>query len=197
MTYWNEVYQRTVASDRSWSQVDPEPSLSFIHASGLSHDAAIVDVGGGVSLISQCLRDAGWTDVTVLDVSEAALQEITVVRGQPQTLVQSILEWSPSRKYRLWHDRAVFHFLVNASDREAYRRTLLSALPIEGHLVLGTFSPEGPATCSGLPVERWSTEELVAFFGPSFVTRTEQQHEHHTPWGTTQAFSWVHLERVA
>ena len=161
--HWDAVYADESREDVSWFQADPRTSLELIEASGLSPDSAIVDVGGGASVLGPRLTAAGFHDVTVLDIAESALIVARDELGFTGNMVAAdVRYWQPDRRYRLWHDRAVFHFLVSDADRDAYRRTLASAVEADGWMVVGTFAEDGPERCSGLPTARYSAGALAA-----------------------------------
>ena len=183
----------------SWAQRHAGPSLAAIAGTGLPRSAAIVDVGGGSSVLAGELLDAGHTDVTVLDVSETALRlardRLGARGGAVEWVVADLLTWRPERRYDLWHDRAVLHFFTEPHDRAAYAAVVREALAPGGFAIVATFAPDGPTMCSGLPVRRSSAEEVLGLLGDGFVpTRSTTEH-HVTPSGRTQAFSWLVAQR--
>ena len=171
----------------------------MIAALGVGPEVALVDVGGGASPLAGQLVDRGFVDVTVLDVSESALAAASDRLGSRAArvtwLAQDVRSWSPARAYGLWHDRAAFHFLVDAADRARYLAVLERALGPAGMLVLATFATDGPSTCSGLPVVRYDAGELASLVGPGFELVEQRQQVHRTPRGTAQPFTWVALRR--
>ena len=200
---WNESYLAKGEEERSWTQSEPAESLRFVLAAALSPTDPIIDIGGGSSRLVDRLLERSFTDVTVLDLAEAALAESRGRLGDagidPHTvtwIATDLLDWTPDRKYSVWHDRAVFHFLVDDDDQTAYRRLAASALAPGGRLVVGTFAPDGPEMCSGLPVRRWSASEIIEFFRPWFEPLDSDRLDHHTPWDSLQPFTWVHLRRT-
>jgi hypothetical protein len=162
-------------------------------------DEAVVDIGGGASPLAGQLVERGFADVTVLDVSEVALAAASDNLGAGSARVtwleQDVRSWSPARAYGLWHDRAAFHFLVDAADRARYLAVLARAVLPAGAVVLATFAPSGPSTCSGLPVVRYDAEGLVSQLGPGFELVEARSQVHRTPRGTAQPFTWVALRR--
>jgi trans-aconitate methyltransferase len=160
----------------------------------LPPSAAILDVGGGASTLVDHLLAAGFSDITVLDVALAALEATQARLGTAGTTVQMIAAdvtaWQPSRRYALWHDRAVFHFLVDEGQRAQYINVLKAAIAPGGYLVMATFGPEGPTRCSGLDVRRYSAAELSAVLGPAFRLVTSAIEEHTTPGGNVQQFMY-------
>ncbi|HQU32082.1 MAG: class I SAM-dependent methyltransferase [Planctomycetia bacterium] len=189
---WQLIYQTKVPSDLSWYQPIPQQSMEFVRSTCLPPDSPILDVGGGTSTFVDHLLAAGFTDITVLDLVPAALVEAEVRLGAAACRVHWIAEditaWRPVRRYRLWHDRAVFHFLVDPALRARYVDVLRAALAAHGHVVMATFGPNGPTHCSGLDVKRYSAHELSAVLGPSFLLVRSQIVEHITPAGRTQEF---------
>jgi len=201
--HWDEVYSTRLADQVSWYQANPELSVELVTAAAVGNggkSAPIVDAGGGTSQLAHLLADAGYTDVTVADVSAAAL---ATARDRPGgdriTWVQAdLLEWRPQRAYQIWHDRAVFHFLASPGDRAAYLATLRAALPGGGTVILATFAPDGPEYCSGLPVTRYAptdlTAELTKAYGDAVSITGQRSQEHRTPGGSIQPFTWITAE---
>jgi 2-polyprenyl-3-methyl-5-hydroxy-6-metoxy-1,4-benzoquinol methylase len=159
---------------------------------------SVVDVGGGASLLVDRLLEQGVTDVTVVDIAAWALQvsrdRLGPAGASVRWLVRDVVTWRPERTFDVWHDRAVFHFLVDPADRAAYRRTMYAALAPTGSVVIGTFADDGPSHCSGLPVACYSPEQLAAEFPDLRVVGTQRE-EHHTPTGGVQPFTWLVLSR--
>jgi len=167
--------------------------MRLIKASGLGRGAAIIDVGGGASTLVDDLLDDGYINVTVLDLSAAALAESRQrlgVRSDHATWVEADITHATFAPHSidLWHDRAVFHFLTTQADREAYVRQVLHALKPGGHVIMATFGSEGPTQCSGLPVMRYAPDELHAEFGEAFTMLAHEEQVHHTPVGAEQQF---------
>jgi SAM-dependent methyltransferase len=198
--HWQATYAAKGARNVSWFQLEPEMSLELIEQVGLGPGAAILDVGGGASRLAGRLIARGFTDITVLDISGGALDLARAELGNNASRVnwieQDLLSWSPQRRYGLWHDRAVFHFLLDPSDVERYAETLRSAISHRGKVIIGTFAPDGPERCSGLPVARYGPDELAAAFGAAFTTVATRREEHRTPSGSLQPFTWVALEHA-
>jgi trans-aconitate methyltransferase len=169
-------------------------SIELIHRMAVPSTAAVIDIGGGASLLADTLVADQFSDLSVLDVSGRAL-EIVRQRLGADTSVElihaDVLRWFPRRRYDLWHDRAVFHFLVEETAREQYRKTLRRALHPGSTIVVGTFAPDGPDRCSGLPVSRYAPDELVEALGVDLEVLAEEREEHVTPWGATQPFTWL------
>lgn len=174
----------------SWFQDDPVTSRRLV-AEVAGPDSAIIDVGGGGSKLVDHLLADGFRDVTVLDVSEAALDVSRSRLGGDATRVEwiagDVADLRSGRRFDIWHDRAVFHFLVDADARERYRRAIAANVADGGHLVVATFGPDGPERCSGLPVHRYDLDALVAELGPVRPVHHELE-DHVTPAGVTQQF---------
>jgi SAM-dependent methyltransferase len=191
---WDAAYSRRGADGVSWYQQEPRVSLELVDALGLAPSAAVVDVGGGTSAFADRLVARGFRDLTVLDVSPRALVHARrrVGRDAPiDWLQQDLLSWRPERRFDLWHDRAVFHFLVTRADRDRYLETLQAALRADGALVLATFAADGPESCSGLPVARYSAAGLARLLGSDFALVEVRREEHVTPGGAVQPFTWI------
>lgn len=197
--HWDEVYRTKPTDGVSWFEARPTTSLELVANCALAPDASIVDVGAGASLLVDELLALGHEDVTVLDVSAEALAITrarlrTEGRSAHEVIVDASL-WRPSRKYGLWHDRAVFHFLTDPHSRADYLRALCEAVPPGGNVIVGTFALDGPEKCSGLPVERYSADSLAETFA-SVATLAETRHVHHqTPWGSVQSFVFGRFTR--
>ena len=198
--HWQGVYARKNEDEVSWYQARPATSLQLIANTGLGKDAAIIDAGGGASRLVDHLLDAGYTDVTVLDIAEAALAKararLAERAGRVRWIAADLLTWQPERPFDIWHDRAVFHFLTDADDRRRYVEVLKAALKPDGQVIIATFAPDGPEKCSGLPVMRHSPQSIAAELGAGFEL-VETADEHHvTPAGKVQHFNYARLKRV-
>jgi ubiquinone/menaquinone biosynthesis C-methylase UbiE len=191
--HWNRVYTTKTPTHVSWFQEHARQSVALIDQSGVPKDAAIIDVGGGASTLVDDLVDANYRNVTVLDLSDAALAAAQARLGERAAHVAWIagditqIEL-PVHAYDVWHDRAVFHFLTSQEDREAYVRAVLRAVKPGGIVIVATFAEDGPDHCSGLPVMRYSADALHAEFGAPFTLMKQEREEHHTPGGATQKF---------
>jgi SAM-dependent methyltransferase len=155
---------------------------------------------GGASRLVDALIGEGFNAVSVLDLSEKALTTSKARLGakgaQAQWIVADITHWQPSQTYDVWHDRAALHFLTDSKDRAAYVERVLKAVRIGGHVIIGTFAPDGPERCSGLPVVRHEAATLGELLGPSFVLAETRRHDHQTPSGAIQKFQFSHFQRV-
>lgn len=192
--HWDERYRTVGAGSVSWFESRPSLSLAMIEFAGLEPGDSVIDVGGGASSLSAELIGRGVNDVTVLDVSDEAL---TVARDHfddpsvVKWITQDLLDWQPQRSWDLWHDRAVFHFLTESSQRRLYRDRLQMALAPSGTVCMATFAVDGPPQCSGLDVVRWSPDDLLAELGNDFAEIAQGRHLHVTPSGGVQPFSWI------
>lgn len=199
--HWDSRYTTVGADGVSWFTPDMDMSVQLLSRAGLSPSTSVVDAGGGASVLVDRLLDLGVTDTTVVDVSDAALHESRRrVAGRPGSASVSwvradLLEWEPDRTWDLWHDRAVFHFLTQPDQVAAYVDLVGRSIAPGGHLVMATFADDGPTSCSGLPVARYSATALAAVFSDCFDLVTRSQEDHRTPTGATQPFSWVLLRR--
>ena len=197
--HWQHVYTSGPSVEASWYQTHPTLTLELIDVVGVSRKASIIDVGGGSSVLVDCLLEAGYRDLTVLDLSPAALaiSQARLGDAAPVTwLAEDLLDWQPDRRYDLWHDRAVLHFL-SGEDVAAYRELLERSVTPSGCVILGTFAPNGPEQCSGLPVTRYSAADLATLLTPTFTVLADRHERHTTPSGSTQAFVWVAARRVS
>jgi hypothetical protein len=196
--HWDERY-RTVGVDQvSWHQVRPEPSLRLITSLNVEPDAPIIDIGGGASTLVDFLVADGRTDITVVDLSATALTEARArVSSETVTWIEAdIRTWRPARAYRIWHDRAAYHFLTEPVDQQHYWSAVREHVPVGGWVVIGTFAEDGPESCSGLPVQRYSLETLTAAMGAGFTVSAHERDVHITPSGAEQPFTWVVATRT-
>ena len=195
--HWEKVYQTKQPDAVSWFQEHATRSLELIRSVGTSLNANIIDVGGGASTLVDDLLGSGYKNVSVLDLSESALE----VARKRLGAVGDCVTWIagdicnvdlPDQAYDIWHDRAVFHFLTNSVDRAAYVQKVMKSVKPGGHVIVATFAPDGPEQCSGLPVARYAPGQLHQEFGPSFELIEHMSEEHKTPWGSVQQFVYCH-----
>jgi trans-aconitate methyltransferase len=192
--HWDDAYQNKSVECVSWYQPEPVMSLELIRLLEVEPSEPAVDVGGGASVLVDRLAESGFSDLAVLDISEVALDECRRrLKEHPHVtfIHQDVLAWRPSRRFGLWHDRAVLHFLTDEQDRAGYLATMRRALKPDGNVVIGAFAPDGPTHCSGLPVARYSPEELAELVGPHFTRIATRKEVHTTPAGANQPFSWI------
>ena len=197
-SFWDDVHVNRMVDGVSWWQYVPRLSLELIEAAGLGPADPILDVGAGWSTLVDHLVQRGHRDLTAIDLSATALQAARDRMGPSGSSVvlevADVLDLHPGRRFGLWHDRAVFHFLTKQADRDAYRASLERSLGPPGWVVVATFGPEGPDRCSGLPVVRYTHADLAAEF-PGFELVATSGEDHLTPWGSTQQFTAVLLRR--
>lgn len=183
----------------SWYEPRPENSLELIRRAAIELTEAIIDIGGGASFLVDALLQDGYRDVTVLDVSATVLEKLRARLGakipRVSLLRQDVTAFEPERRYELWHDRAVFHFLVERVDRERYVHALRRGLRPGGHFVIATFGPSGPERCSGLPTMRYDETALAAELGADFKLIESSLSTHRTPWNAPQEFLYCRFER--
>ena len=198
--FWENRYRTADVAAVSWYEPVPHLSLALLELGGSQPNESVIDIGGGASFLAQSLNERGYSDVSVLDASNEAL-EIARSRWTESSnidwLATDLLTWTPERTWNAWHDRAVFHFLTSAVQRETYRATLRNAVIAEGFVAVATFAPDGPQQCSGVDVARYSPEELLAELGTGFELIASGRYLHHTPSGAVQPFSWVVARRIA
>jgi hypothetical protein len=198
--HWNTVY--TTKGERvSWFEASPEVSLRLMEAAGLSANTCVLDVGGGDSRLVDALIARGLRRLAVLDVSAAALDRARARLGADAAIPTWIEadvagDWS-LEPVDIWHDRAVFHFLVDAGDRAQYGARLRQTLKAGGTAIVATFALDGPERCSGLPIVRYSPETLAKELGPGLTLVEAVRHVHTTPWDATQAFQYCRFHRTA
>lgn len=196
--HWEKVYETKTPDQVSWTQHVPQPSLDLINNLQLPTSANIIDIGGGDSRLVDFLLDAGFENITVLDISDKALQRAKQrlgKRAEKVTWIESdILMFKPERKYDLWHDRAAFHFLTTTEQTSAYARIAEAA--VAGYMIVGSFSDEGPEKCSGLPISRYSETSLPAVFKNAFRKINCFKEDHNTPFNTVQNFVFCSFERI-
>jgi len=197
--HWQSVYTQKSPTSVSWYQAAPVLSHALITAVAPSRDARIVDVGGGASTLVDALLASGYTALTVLDLAPAALVHARERLGASASTVTwltgDILTAAlPAAGYDVWHDRAVFHFLIQPDARSQYLAQLRHALRPGGHVVIATFAEDGPLRCSGLDVARYSARELHAVFGAEFRPVSDHREVHTTPSGASQAFTYCVMQ---
>ncbi len=192
--HWESVYTTKGEQDVSWFQESPDISLELIKLASRGAKASLIDIGGGASRLVDALLDKGGFDISVLDLSSSALEaaksRIGSRAAEIDWIVADITEWHPSRRYDVWHDRAAFHFLTEPDDQAAYAVALSQALRPGGAAIIGTFAPDGPEKCSGLPVMRHDASSIGALLGDGFSLEDSRRHDHATPWGSVQKFQF-------
>ena len=195
--YWDDHYEQIGPKQVSWYQARPTTSLELIDQLRIEPSTSVIDVGGGSSTLVDELLAQGFDDVTVLDVSGAALDTARDRLSDPDGVTWlhiDLLAWTPTRQWGLWHDRAVFHFLTESADQRDYLRQLADGLRPGGAFIIATFAPNGPEKCSGLPVTRYDVESLdnaITTAVPGATIIATRDEEHTTPAGATQPFIWI------
>ena len=197
--HWDAIYTTKSPDEVSWFQASPELSLTLIAATGVGKDVRIIDVGGGASVLVDRLLDAGFSRLTVLDISAAALrrarERLGKRAGQVTWLEADITAGTLAGTFDVWHDRAVFHFLTDPEDRKQYLDAVDRAVPAGGHIIIAAFDPEGPPRCSGLEVQRYSPEALQQELGGRFELVETRQEIHTTPSKAQQAFLYCRFRK--
>jgi ubiquinone/menaquinone biosynthesis C-methylase UbiE len=199
-THWEHIYETKKSTQVSWYQEHAQLSLQFIQNTGISKNAYIIDIGGGASTLVDDLIAARFQHISVLDISATALQLAQQRLGRHAADVNWIeadvtqVDLLPLA-YDVWHDRAVFHFLTSAAERQRYIHTVRRAVRKGGHVIVATFAPDGPDHCSGLEVVRYSPESLHDEFGADFDLANNTRETHHTPFGTDQKFIYCYCRK--
>lgn len=198
--HWQGIYTGKQETGVSWFQERPNSSIEQIERTGFGQTARIIDVGGGASRLVDCLLDLGYVHVSVLDIADAALAKARArlgARGESvEWVAADVAKWTPASAFDIWHDRAVFHFLTEFSDRKAYATAMAAAVRIGGQAIIGAFALDGPKRCSGLPVCRYGAGRLAAGFSPQFRSVETFLEDHITPGGDVQKFLFCRMLRV-
>lgn len=197
--HWETVYATKQPHEVSWTQENPSTSLNFIHSFKLPKSASIIDIGGGDSKLVDCLLDEGYQNITVLDISKEALNRAKKRLGKNadkvKWIVSDVTSFKPETMYDVWHDRATFHFLTTAEEINQYVNTAKKA--VTGYTCMGTFSDKGPTHCSGLPVKRYSEDELTHELENGFKKIRCITEDHLTPSKSKQNFLFCSFKRIA
>lgn len=199
--HWEKVYSTKAATEVSWFQPHAQLSLKLIHNTGVAKTAAIIDVGGGASTLVDDLLNEGFSKLTVLDLSAAALataqtrlaEKAATVNWRAANILQADFA---NHSIDLWHDRAVFHFLTSEAERQQYVQKVMQAVKPGGFVIVATFAEDGPTKCSGLPVMRYSASELHSEFGAPFQLLGQEQEAHQTPAGQIQKFVYCFCKKL-
>lgn len=198
--HWEKIYETKELKDVSWYQPTPETSLSFFKQFNVPVNAKIIDVGGGDSLLVDHLLDMGYKDVTVLDISEAALERAKKRLGAKAEMVKWIVAdaatFKPTEKYDFWHDRAAFHFLTQEQEIENYLDTVQKSIKPTGVLVIGTFSEQGPKKCSGIEIKQYSEKSMIERLQKYFEKIKCITVDHKTPFDTIQNFVFCSFRKL-
>jgi 2-polyprenyl-3-methyl-5-hydroxy-6-metoxy-1,4-benzoquinol methylase len=199
--HWEKVYTSKASDAVSWFQPHADRSLNLILGTGVSRTAAIIDVGGGASTLVDDLLENGYTNLSVLDLSAAALHtarsRLGAKAGKVRWIEADVTRTNlPANYFDVWHDRAVFHFLTTPEERAAYVHAVFDSVKPGGHVIVATFADDGPDQCSGLPVMRYSADGLHDEFGESFELLRHEKEAHLTPSGNVQQFVYCYCRRV-
>jgi len=198
--HWEGVYNSKEFSEVSWYQATPKVSLEFVSDLQIAKDAAIIDVGGGDSYFADHLLDLGYTNITILDISKAAINRAKLRLGSRASrinwVVCDITEFVPDGQFDFWHDRAAFHFLTSEKQINKYLDVANKALSASGKIVIGTFSDTGPKTCSGLPIKQYSESSLYLIIRKWFHKIKCIHTDHITPFNTIQNFLFCSFKKV-
>lgn len=195
--HWNNVYKTKTPNEVSWTQHKPTTSLDFIRSFNIEKSAKIIDIGGGDSNLVDYLLEEGYQNITVLDISEKALEKAKKRLGEKaknvQWIVSDVLDFKPTTTYDVWHDRATFHFLTTPKQISAYAKIVNQY--VTGYLSIGTFSLNGPTKCSGLPIKQYDKDTLTKAFTDNFNTLKCITEDHNTPFNTIQNFVFCSFKR--
>ncbi len=198
--HWENVFKTKADTQKSWFENYPHTSMKFIIDAGLSKGAAIIDVGGGDSTLVDALLDAGYTNITVLDISAIAIENAKNRLGNQSKnvtwIISDVFDINFIKKFDCWHDRAAFHFVTDPQKVERYVQIMADSVEISGTLIVGTFSDSGPENCSGLPVMRYSQESLIKTLTTYFCKVYCIEEIHTTPFNTAQSFTFCLLKRA-
>jgi 2-polyprenyl-3-methyl-5-hydroxy-6-metoxy-1,4-benzoquinol methylase len=197
--HWNAIYQNKKLNAVSWFQEKPTISIDLINNLAIEKTASIIDVGGGDSLLVDYLLEEGYTNITVLDISEKAIAKAKDRLGNKADkinwIVSDILDFKSENQFDVWHDRAAFHFITSQKGIEKYIKGFDKYVTSNGSVILGTFSKTGPEKCSGIPITQYSEESIKALFEPLFKKESCLEQDHLTPFDTLQNFIFCTLKK--
>ena len=193
--HWENIYSSKNEDAVSWFQEYPKTSIELIEKYSTDKSSSIIDIGSGRSKILKNLIENEYDDLTYLDISQEACSKSKISLGNKKDLiqwhVQNVLDFNTEKKFSIWHDRAVFHFLISKEDVEKYKKVAFKTIAQDGYLILGTFSENGPEKCSGLNISRYSPESLKKIFNPEFKMIETFTIDHKTPFNTIQNFLFI------
>ncbi len=198
--HWENVFRQKTDDQKSWFQQYPSTSIKFIEELGLPKNASVIDVGGGDSNLVDALLEKGCSNITVLDISSIAIENVKKRLGGKASkvtwIVSDITDYNPDRQFDLWHDRAAFHFLTDEQNINTYIKTCTKAVAPNGYLVLGTFSDKGPTQCSGLSITQYSKDSMLARFKAKFEMIRCIEEDHETPSKIIQRFLFCSFRKI-
>ncbi len=197
--HWETVFTTKAENEVSWYQQQPQTSIQLIQACKVAKDAKIIDIGGGDSYLIDTLLELGYTNLFLLDISAAAIERAKKRLGEKVQnvtfIVSDSLHFQSDVKFDVWHDRASFHFFTVPTDIEQYKKNVIENTTQKAHLILATFSEDGPLKCSGLSITQYSVEKMEAVFGEDFEIENCFTEDHETPFDTVQNFIFCHFKK--
>lgn len=198
--HWEKIYQTKALNEVSWYQSNPDTSLSFFKDLEISKQSKIIDIGGGDSFLVDHLLALGYSDISVLDISESAIERAKKRLGKDNAekiswIVSDVANFEPDHQYDVWHDRAAFHFLKQQEEIEIYTKLVSDTIVKNGYLIIGTFSDNGPQKCSGIDIQQYSQDSLFAQFSQNFNKLSSFNADHSTPFNTVQNFTFCSFKR--
>lgn len=197
--HWENIYANKALNEVSWYQPNPELALQLIEQYCTDKNAAIIDVGGGDSFLVDHLLEAGFTNITVLDISQKAIERAHVRLGNKAEkvnwVVSDIVDYTPNQTFDIWYDRAAFHFLTQDKEVQQYENTVNAAVPQNGTVIIGTFSENGPLKCSGIEIKQYAKEDFLSLFAKRFELVDFINTDHDTPFDTVQNFNFAVLQK--
>lgn len=197
--HWETVFTTKAENEVSWYQQQPQTSIQLIQACKVAKDAKIIDIGGGDSYLIDSLLELGYTNLFLLDISAAAIERAKKRLGEKAQnvtfIVSDSLHFQSDVKFDVWHDRASFHFFTEPTDIEQYKKNVIENTTQKAHLILATFSEDGPFKCSGLPITQYSVEKMETVFGEDFELENCFTEDHETPFDTVQNFIFCHYQK--
>ncbi len=198
-SHWEKIYTSKETADLSWFQSSPVTSLNLIRSCNLPPEASIIDIGGGDSLLVDHLLAMGFQKITVLDISETAIAKTKARLGEKADMVNWIVAdaaaFQPTEQYDLWHDRAAFHFLTQEKEIQHYLQAVCNAVKPNGHMVIGTFSEQGPLTCSGISIQQYSEASMARVMQQCFEKTDCRYIDHKTPVGILQNYIFCSFKK--
>ncbi|CAN1484296.1 AdoMet_MTases domain containing protein [Flavobacteriaceae bacterium] len=196
--HWETVYETKNPNQVSWTQEIPKTSLNLIHSFNINKNAKIIDIGGGDSKLVDFLLEEGFQNITVLDISQKAIEKAQLRLGEKAKkvnwIVSNSIDFKPTTQYDVWHDRAAFHFLTSQEQINKYLEIVKKA--VSGYLIIGTFSENGPLKCSGLEIKQYSKETITELFQNEFQVLECFTEDHLTPFDTTQNFIFCSFKKL-